>query len=98
MADSRKKKSMPNKIAINGFGRIGRCAFKIAMDKPDLEVAAINDLTNPRILAHLLKYDTAYGIYFKDIYLEEDRKKVPLETKERRQILLDHLKILHEEL
>ena len=80
MADIRRNKIMPTKIAINGFGRIGRCAFKIAMDKPDLEVAAINDLTNPRILAHLLKYDTAYGIYFKDIYLEEDGKKVRLEN------------------
>jgi glyceraldehyde 3-phosphate dehydrogenase len=71
---------MPKKLAINGFGRIGRCAFKIALGKPDVEVVAINDLTNPRILAHLLKYDTAYGIFMKDIYLEEDGQVVRLES------------------
>ncbi|MDQ5976470.1 MAG: hypothetical protein QG664_383 [Patescibacteria group bacterium] len=49
------------KIAINGFGRIGRAAFKIALEKPDLEVVAINDLADTKTLAHLLKYDTAYG-------------------------------------
>ena len=55
------------KIAINGFGRIGRAAFKIALEKNDLEVAAINDLTDAETLAHLLKYDTAYGKYGKNI-------------------------------
>jgi glyceraldehyde 3-phosphate dehydrogenase len=65
---------MTARIAINGFGRIGRSSFKIAFDKPELEIVAVNDLTNPRILAHLLKYDTAYGIYDKDISLEEDGK------------------------
>jgi glyceraldehyde 3-phosphate dehydrogenase len=49
------------KIAINGFGRIGRQAFKIALTKPELEVVAVNDLTNPGVLAHLLKYDSVYG-------------------------------------
>lgn len=49
------------KIGINGFGRIGRQAFKIALTKPELEVVAINDLTSPTVLAHLLKYDTNYG-------------------------------------
>lgn len=58
---------MAVKIAINGFGRIGRAAFKIALEKPDLEVVAINDLTEPKVLAHLLKYDTAYGIYTRDV-------------------------------
>ena len=47
------------KIAINGFGRIGRAAFKIALERPDLEVVAINDLADTKTLAHLLKYDTA---------------------------------------
>jgi glyceraldehyde 3-phosphate dehydrogenase len=51
------------KVAINGFGRIGRQAFKIALEKPGLEVVAINDLTSPEVLAHLLKYDTNYGRY-----------------------------------
>ncbi len=55
------------KIAINGFGRIGRAAFKIALEKNNLEVVAVNDLTDSGTLAHLLKYDTAYGTYEKNI-------------------------------
>jgi len=57
------------KISINGFGRIGRSAFKIALDNhsDEVEVVAINDLTDAATLAHLLKYDTAYGIYHRDI-------------------------------
>jgi glyceraldehyde 3-phosphate dehydrogenase len=70
---------MSARIAINGFGRIGRASFKIALEKGDCEVAAINDLTNPRVLAHLLKYDSAYGTYDKDVHLEEDGKKILLD-------------------
>jgi len=56
------------KIAINGFGRIGRPVFRIILDKhPNLEVVAINDLTPPKTLAHLLKYDSVYGIYDREI-------------------------------
>ena len=55
------------KIAINGFGRIGRNAFKIAFDRNDAEIVAINDLTDASTLAHLLKYDSNYGIYSKDV-------------------------------
>ncbi|MCL5008751.1 MAG: type I glyceraldehyde-3-phosphate dehydrogenase, partial [Patescibacteria group bacterium] len=51
------------KVAINGFGRIGRQAFKLALEKEELEVVAINDLTSTQVLAHLLKYDSAYGRY-----------------------------------
>ncbi|KKT33871.1 MAG: Glyceraldehyde-3-phosphate dehydrogenase, type I, partial [Candidatus Moranbacteria bacterium GW2011_GWF2_44_10] len=54
---------MPIKIAINGFGRIGRAAFKAALQHKALEVVAINDLTDAKTLAHLLKYDTVYGQY-----------------------------------
>lgn len=54
---------MSTRIAINGFGRIGRAAFKIALEKPDIEVVAINDLTDTKTLAHLLSYDTVYGKY-----------------------------------
>lgn len=67
------------RFAINGFGRIGRAAFKIALEKDEIEVVAINDLTNPRVLAHLLKYDSAYGNYDKDIHIEEDGKIIKLE-------------------
>ena len=55
------------RIAINGFGRIGRNAFKIAFDRNDTEIVAINDLTDASTLAHLLKYDSNYGIYSKDV-------------------------------
>jgi len=56
------------KIAINGFGRIGRPAFRrILNNHPDLEVVAINDLTDTKTLAHLLKYDSVYGIYQKPV-------------------------------
>jgi glyceraldehyde 3-phosphate dehydrogenase len=51
------------KIAINGFGRIGRHVFKIAFDRDDIEIVAVNDLTDNEVLAHLLKYDSVYGIY-----------------------------------
>ena len=50
-------------VAINGFGRIGRNAFKIAFERDDMKVVAINDLTDTKTLAHLLKYDSSYGTY-----------------------------------
>ena len=51
------------KVAINGMGRIGRAAFKIIMDKPELELVAVNDLMDMGNLAYLLNYDTVYGVY-----------------------------------
>ncbi len=54
---------MKTRVAINGFGRIGRSAFKVAFDRSDIEIVAINDLTDTKTLAHLLKYDSNYGIY-----------------------------------
>lgn len=51
------------RIAINGFGRIGRTAFKIAFEKPGLEVVAVNDISELENLAYLLRYDTVYGSY-----------------------------------
>ena len=61
------------KIAINGFGRIGRPALKIILDKhPNLEIVAINDLTDTKTLAHLLKYDSNYGIYEKDVAYNDE--------------------------
>jgi glyceraldehyde 3-phosphate dehydrogenase len=55
------------KVAINGFGRIGRSVLKIAYDRPELEIIGINDLTDTRTLAHLLKYDSTQGIYNKNV-------------------------------
>jgi len=60
------------KIAINGFGRIGRAAFKVALEKKNIEIVAINDLTDIKTLAHLFKYDTVYGIYNKTIKAESN--------------------------
>ena len=55
------------KIAINGFGRIGRLAFRKMFDDSDFEIVAINDLTDTKTLSHLLKYDTMQGNYKTDI-------------------------------
>lgn len=55
------------KVAINGFGRIGRSAFKIARERNDLEIVAINDLTDTRTLAYLLKHDSNYGDYAREV-------------------------------
>ena len=54
---------MAVKVAINGFGRIGRLAFRQMFGAEGYDVVAINDLTDPKMLAHLLKYDTAQGGY-----------------------------------
>jgi glyceraldehyde 3-phosphate dehydrogenase len=58
---------MTKKIAINGFGRIGRNAFKIAFDRNDIEIVALNVLTDTRTLAHLLKHDSSYGEYAHEV-------------------------------
>jgi glyceraldehyde 3-phosphate dehydrogenase len=63
---------MKIKIAINGFGRIGRNAFKIAQANPQIEVVAINDLTKPETLAYLLKHDSNYGTYGKTVDSDEN--------------------------
>lgn len=59
------------KIGINGFGRIGRNAFKIAFDRSDLEIVAINDLTDTKTLAYLLQNDSNYGRYKHDVGFDE---------------------------
>jgi glyceraldehyde 3-phosphate dehydrogenase len=60
------------KVAINGLGRIGRAVFKIALDTPQIEVVAVNDLVPPDNLAYLLKYDTVYGKYNKKVESTQD--------------------------
>jgi glyceraldehyde 3-phosphate dehydrogenase len=62
---------MKTKIAINGFGRIGRNAFKIAFGRGDLEIVAINDLTDTKTLAYLLKHDSNYGTYDKEVSFDD---------------------------
>ncbi|MCK5490334.1 MAG: type I glyceraldehyde-3-phosphate dehydrogenase [Candidatus Pacebacteria bacterium] len=64
---------MMTKIAINGFGRIGRPALKVILDKhPNLEVVAVNDLTDTKTLSHLLQYDSNYGKYEKEVTFDEE--------------------------
>ena len=60
------------KIAINGFGRIGRLVFRIIEELDNLEVVAVNDLSSPEELAYLLKYDTNHGRYNKQITFDEE--------------------------
>jgi len=60
------------KVAINGFGRIGRLAFRQIYNMDGIEVVAINDLTKPNVLAHLLKYDTAQGRFGQDVKHTDD--------------------------
>jgi glyceraldehyde 3-phosphate dehydrogenase len=62
---------MKTKIGINGFGRIGRNAFKIAFERSDLEVVAVNDLTDTKTLAYLLKHDSNYGTYQHEVSFDE---------------------------
>lgn len=60
------------KVAINGFGRIGRLAFRQIYNMDGIDVVAINDLTKPHVLAHLLKYDTAQGRFGQDVKHTDD--------------------------
>ncbi len=69
------------RVAINGFGRIGRNAFKIAFARDDLEIVAVNDLTDTKTLAYLLKHDSNYGTYHHEVTADEqhiivDGKKI----------------------
>ncbi len=62
---------MKTRVGINGFGRIGRNAFKVAFDRDDVEIVAINDLTDTKTLAHLLKHDSNYGAYDHKVTFDE---------------------------
>ncbi|MEI6627395.1 MAG: type I glyceraldehyde-3-phosphate dehydrogenase [bacterium] len=74
---------MPKRIAINGFGRIGRAAFKIAFSKEGVKIVAINDLTDTKTLAYLLQYDSVYNRYHNEVEYDEnnlivDGQKIPV--------------------
>ncbi len=62
---------MKTRVAINGFGRIGRNAFKVAFERTDIEIVAINDLADNKTLAHLLKHDSNYGTYEHEVGSDE---------------------------
>ncbi|ALC88875.1 glyceraldehyde-3-phosphate dehydrogenase [Bacillus sp. FJAT-18017] len=61
---------MALKVGINGFGRIGRNVFRAALDNPNIEIVAVNDLTDANMLAHLLKYDTVHGTLKADVTVD----------------------------
>ncbi len=63
---------MSVRVGINGFGRIGRNVFRAALSNPAVEVVAVNDITSPEVLAHLLKYDSTMGNLSNDIQAGED--------------------------
>ena len=68
------------KVAINGFGRIGRNALKILLERRDVQVVAINDVTDAKTLAHLLKHDSSYGTYDKKVSFTD--KSIIINTRE----------------
>jgi len=63
---------MSIKVGINGFGRIGRLAFRAALEEPEVEIIAVNDITDAKTLAHLLKYDSTFGIFPGTVSVEGD--------------------------
>lgn len=67
---------MSVKLGINGFGRIGRLVFRAALKHPDVEVAAVNDLTDSATMAHLLKYDSVHGMLDRSIVAKDDAIEV----------------------
>ena len=70
------------RVAINGFGRIGRLFFRQAFDKADIEIVALNDLGDVENLAYLLKYDTVYGRYDKEVHADAANGKLVVGGKE----------------
>lgn len=66
---------MAVKVAINGFGRIGRLVYRQSLKSNDIDIVAVNDLTDPGMLAHLLKYDSVHGAFPGDVTVEGDRIK-----------------------
>lgn len=90
---------MKTRVAINGFGRIGRNAFKIAFDRHDLDVVGINDLTSTESLAYLLKHDSSYGLYDHKVSFDEhhiivDEHKIPVSAeKDPTQLPWEKLKV-----
>jgi glyceraldehyde 3-phosphate dehydrogenase len=70
------------RVAINGFGRIGRAFLKVAKDRPELEIVAVNDLGSLESLSYLLKYDTAYGVSPFDVSFNNEKKTMTVDGME----------------
>src|SRR4029450_289474 len=62
---------MPGRIAINGLGRIGRAALKLAIETPELDLVAVNEIGSAENMAYLLRHDTVYGAYDRDVQVAE---------------------------
>ena len=93
---------MAVKVAINGFGRIGRLAFRQMFGAEGYEVVAINDLTSPKMLAHLLKYDSSQGKYEKADTVTAGEDSITVEGKEIKiamngKFLIDAMKALEDD-
>ncbi len=73
---------MAIRVGINGFGRIGRNVYRAAMDDPDIEVVAVNDLTDAKTLAHLLKYDSIFGSLADELDIEAADDKIVIDGEE----------------
>ena len=71
---------MAIKVGINGFGRIGRNLYRASMGDKDIDIVAVNDITDPETLAHLLKYDSVLGNLKSDVSRAEDSIKVDGKT------------------
>ena len=69
------------KIAINGFGRIGRPSLKIIFEKENMELVAINDLTDIETSVHLLKYDSSYGTYARNVIIDKENSEIIVDGK-----------------
>ena len=80
--NSRRNEKMAVKVAINGFGRIGRLAFRQMFGAEGYEIVAINDLTSPKMLAHLLKYDSSQGKYAKADTVSAGEDSITVDGKE----------------
>ena len=87
---------MSVKVAINGFGRIGRLAFRQMFGAEGYEIVAINDLTSPKMLAHLLKYDSAQGRYEKADTVVAGEDSITVDGKEIKMYVIDANKIAEE--
>ncbi len=71
---------MAIKVGINGFGRIGRNVFRAAFEDPDIDIVAVNDLTDAKTLAHLLQYDSVFGVFDADV--EPSDSSISVDSKE----------------
>jgi glyceraldehyde 3-phosphate dehydrogenase len=75
------------RVAINGLGRICRATLKLTMDEPELELVAVNDLSSPQELAYLLRYDSVYGRYSREVTSTQtaivvDGREIPVSSEE----------------